>query len=75
MQFRRVLKDIGRVREVKEIHDDQNIIEGCAESKDRLRIALAQSNIPGHSPDLAPSDFHLFSILKEFFGWPTLQKR
>jgi ribosomal protein L36 len=26
MQFRRVLKDIGTAREVREIHDDQNII-------------------------------------------------
>jgi hypothetical protein len=33
-----------------------------------LRIALAQVNIPGYSPDLAASDFHLFSMLKEFLG-------
>jgi histone-lysine N-methyltransferase SETMAR len=29
-----------------------------------LRIALAQAI--QHSPDLAPSDFHLFPTLKEF---------
>jgi len=33
-----------------------------------LRIALAQVSIPGYSPDLALSDFRLFSILKEFLG-------
>ena len=33
-----------------------------------MRIALAQVCIPGYSPDLALSDFHLFPILKEFFG-------
>jgi hypothetical protein len=28
-------------------------------------MALAQVTIPGYSPDLAPNDFHLFSISKK----------
>ena len=36
------------------------------ESKDRLRITLAQVHIPAYSPLLALSDFHLFQALKEF---------
>ena len=31
-----------------------------------MRVALAQVIVPGCSPNLAPSDFHLFLILKEF---------
>jgi histone-lysine N-methyltransferase SETMAR len=30
---------------------------------------------PAYSPDLAPSDFHLFPKIEGIFGWQTLQKR
>jgi hypothetical protein len=45
--------------------------EGRPESRERLRIALAQVNAPASSiqhPVLAPSDFHLFPTLQKFWG-------
>ncbi|GBM06271.1 hypothetical protein AVEN_208964-1 [Araneus ventricosus] len=40
------------------------------QTKDHSRIAgsIRMGNFPPYSPDLAPSDFHLFLKLKEFLG-------
>ncbi|GBN01767.1 hypothetical protein AVEN_224476-1 [Araneus ventricosus] len=44
----------------------------CIQTKDRSRIFAAQLTSffdhPLYSPDLAPSDYHLFLKLKEFLG-------
>ncbi|GBN55081.1 hypothetical protein AVEN_148992-1 [Araneus ventricosus] len=44
----------------------------CIQTKDLSRISAAQIaplfDHPPYSPDLAPSDFHLFLKLKEFLG-------
>jgi hypothetical protein len=48
------------------------LYEGRPESKDRVRTELVQVSEflfhPPHSLDLAPSDFHLFTHLKQFLG-------
>ncbi|GBM18427.1 hypothetical protein AVEN_72760-1 [Araneus ventricosus] len=48
------------------------LVVHCIHTKDRSLISAAQLtplfDHPPYSPDLAPSDFHLFLKLKEFLG-------
>jgi hypothetical protein len=57
------------------------ILEGRPGSKDSLRISLAQGLClgsflyrPSHSPDLAQSDFHLFTHLKQFLNGTRMRR-